>query len=97
MWRKIAVIVLFSLWFAAIQASLAEARSRRSSSRSDYGYGYVNPNAHSVRPYTDRNGSLHSGHMQTNPNGTDKDNAGTQGNTNPWTGQSGTRRSRSPW
>ena len=45
---------------------------------------------HWVNPFYDRNGNLHQGHYQTNPNGTNHDNYSTRGNFNPYTGQFGT-------
>lgn len=55
-----------------------------------YGTG-SNPNSHYVQPHTNRNGSYVPGHYQTNPNGTRRDNYGTVGNVNPYTGIPGTR------
>jgi len=95
--RRAFLVAISSLCLFGFLTFPSEARSRRSYNSNDYGYGSTNPNSHWVNPSTDRNGSYRSGHFQTNPNGTDKDNAGTLGNINPWTGQSGTRRSRSPW
>ena len=74
-----------------------EARGRRSYGSSDSGYGYTNPSSQYVGPSVTRNGQYRSGYYRTTSNGTDKDNYSTLGNTNPWTGQAGTRRSRSPW
>lgn len=45
---------------------------------------------HYVQPHTNSNGTYVQGHYQTNSNGTKLDNYSTQGNTNPYTGQSGT-------
>lgn len=50
-----------------------------------------NPSSHYVTPYTTSNGTTVQGHYQTNPNGTQTDNYGTQGNVNPYSGQVGTR------
>jgi len=55
-----------------------------------YGTG-SNPNSHSVDGYTRNNGTYVQPHQQTNPNNTQLDNYGTRGNTNPYTGQPGTR------
>src|SRR5689334_6919142 len=48
------------------------------------GYTYVNPTYRS-------NGSYVEGHYRTNPNNTRNDNWSTVGNTNPFTGQAGTK------
>jgi hypothetical protein len=50
-----------------------------------------NPNSHYVAPHTTSNGTYVSGHQQTNPNGTQRDNYRTRGNVNPYTGAVGTR------
>jgi len=55
-----------------------------------YGTG-SNPNSHYVQPHENSNGTYTSGHYQTNPNNTQRDNYGTRGNTNPYTGAIGTR------
>jgi hypothetical protein len=46
--------------------------------------------SHYVQPHVTQNGNYVQGHYQSNPNGTKLDNYSTQGNTNPYTGQSGT-------
>jgi hypothetical protein len=55
-----------------------------------YGTG-SNPNSHSVDGYTRNNGTYVAPHQQTNPNNTQRDNYGTSGNYNPYSGQTGTR------
>jgi len=50
-----------------------------------------NPSNHYVSPYTTQNGTYVPGHYQTNPNSTQRDNYGTRGNVNPYTGTTGTR------
>jgi hypothetical protein len=47
-----------------------------------------------VSPYTRSDGSYVSGHYRSAPNGNPYDNYSTRGNTNPYTGQQGTR---NPW
>jgi hypothetical protein len=44
-----------------------------------------------VNGHYNSNGSYTQPHYRTSPNSTQSDNWGTQGNTNPYTGQSGTR------
>jgi hypothetical protein len=55
-----------------------------------YGTG-SNPNSHYVQPHFNSNGSYTGGHYRTNPNNTQRDNFGTRGNYNPYTGRYGTR------
>ena len=55
-----------------------------------YGTGSNNRN-HYVQPHSKSSGSYSQGHYQTNPNRTQTDNYGAQGNYNPYTGQQGSR------
>lgn len=58
-----------------------------------YGGGWgTNPNTHQTQGYIRNNGTVVSPHIQTNPNSTRNDNLSTYGNVNPYTGQTGTRR-----
>lgn len=57
-----------------------------------YGGTGSNSSSHSTQGYTNRNGTYVAPHHQTNPNSTMRDNYGTQGNVNPYTGAVGTRR-----
>jgi len=95
--RREIAIGLLGLLLVGINVLPAEARGRRSYNGSDYGYGYTNPGSQYIGPTITQNGGYRSGYFRTTPNGTDKDNYNTLGNTNPWTGRSGTRRSRSSW
>jgi hypothetical protein len=65
-----------------LAATAAQAQS--------YGTG-SNPNSHGVSGYTTSSGTYVAPHQQTNPNGTQRDNYGTTGNVNPYTGAVGTR------
>jgi hypothetical protein len=47
--------------------------------------------SHRVSGYVTKNGTYVAPHMQTNPNSTRGDNWSTKGNTNPYTGQPGTK------
>lgn len=47
-----------------------------------------------VRPHIDKDGSYTEGHYRSNPNSTERDNYGTRGNYNPYTGDPGTRTPR---
>lgn len=44
-----------------------------------------------VRPYTKQDGTTVPGHYRSNPDGDLNNNWSTEGNTNPYTGQKGTR------
>jgi hypothetical protein len=50
-----------------------------------------NPNSHGVSGYTTSSGTYVAPHMQTNPNGTQRDNYSATGNVNPYTGAVGNR------
>ena len=58
--------------------------SHSSSSRSSSGEHYT-------AAHTTRSGEYVRGHYSTNPNGTRNDNYSTRGNTNPHTGEAGTK------
>ena len=45
-----------------------------------------------VNGYTRSNGTYVPGHYRSSPNSTQRDNYYTYGNTNPYTGQRGTKR-----
>lgn len=65
--------------------------------------------SHYVSGHTTSNGTYVAPHYQTNPNTTTSDNWSTKGNTNPYTGQQGTKpdtrpawgqpqtKTKSPW
>ncbi|WP_375780234.1 hypothetical protein ACE103_16175 [Bradyrhizobium sp. ma5] len=53
-----------------------------------------NPNSHGVSGYTRSNGTTVQPYVATNPNGTQRDNYGTSGNVNPYTGATGHRTPR---
>ena len=75
---------------ALVIASVGSASAQYLGSGSLSGTG-SNPNSHYVSPYTRSNGTAVPGHYQTNPNSTQRDNYGTQGNMNPYTGAAGRR------
>lgn len=60
----------------------------------NYGSGYTNPRTNQSDGYVRRDGGYVAPHQRTNPNNTRSDNYSTQGNVNPYTGQSGNRK---PW
>ena len=74
----LAAAILVSFFAISVRASAAT--HRRSPS-------YV----HTVRPYVTKRGTFVQPHIQTNPNGTRRDNFSTKGNVNPFTGKPGTR------
>ena len=49
-----------------------------------------------VKPYTRSDGSYVGGHYRSSPDSTTSNNWSTRGNTNPYTGERGTRSSCSP-
>jgi hypothetical protein len=77
---------------ASVTGASAQLYGSQSNSNNGlYGSG-SNPNSHYVNPYTRNDGTYVAPHYQTNPNNTQRDNYGTLGNQNPYTGQFGTRR-----
>lgn len=58
-----------------------------------YGTG-SNPNSHSVQGHTTSSGTYVAPYVATNPNNTQRDNYGTSGNVNPYTGATGHRTPR---
>ena len=58
-----------------------------------YGTG-SNPNSHGVSGYTRSNGTYVQPYRATNPDSTQRNNYGTSGNYNPYSGQSGHRGAR---
>jgi hypothetical protein len=50
-----------------------------------------NPSTHTTSGYTRSNGTYVAPYVATNPNGTQRDNFGTRGNYDPYTGTTGTR------
>jgi hypothetical protein len=79
-------IALLALSIGPASAQLYGSQS----SGSGYGTG-SNPSNHYVSPYTRSDGTNVSGHYQTNPNATQRDNYSARGNVNPYTGSVGTR------
>jgi hypothetical protein len=53
-----------------------------------------NPSTHSTSGYTRSTGTYVPPYVATNPNSTQRDNFGTSGNVNPYTGTVGTRTPR---
>jgi len=76
--------------FVGLSVSIAICFFIGSASAQTYGTG-SNPYSHQTQGYTNRNGTYVQPHQQTNPNSTQRDNYGTKGNYNPYTGKTGTR------
>ncbi len=72
---------------------ISEAGRRKSY---DYGSG-SNYQTESVDGYTRRDGTYVAPYQRTKANDTTDDNYGTSGNYNPWTGETGSRKSKSIW
>ncbi|WP_158667815.1 hypothetical protein [Bradyrhizobium guangdongense] len=53
-----------------------------------------NPSPHTSSGYTRSNGTYVAPYVATNPNGTQRDNFGSTGNVNPYTGATGHRTPR---
>ncbi len=85
------ILVLGALVMLPTMASAQYYGNQRSSG---YGYGSgSNSQSHYVRPHVQSDGDYVGGHYRTNPNNTTRDNFGTRGNYNPYTGQTGRRNS----
>lgn len=69
-------------------ASAAEARGGGGGGGRSYS---VSGGSHSVSGHVTKSGTYVQPHHATNPNGTKLDNWSTQGNVNPYTGQTGTK------
>lgn len=65
--------------------------SNRSSATSVYGTGNTNSSVRYQRGYTRTDGTYVQGHYKTNSNSTNHDNFSTRGNTNTYTGSTGSR------
>ena len=86
-----------AIWFgAAAAALLATSAVQASDKKKDSTYGEdgtgSNPYSHPVRAHERKDGTYVPPHHQTNPNKTERDNYGTQGNINPWTGEEGKKK-----
>lgn len=77
------LLVVFA-WAGAVLAGAGPAVAQ-------WGTG-SNPDSHYNSGYVRRDGTYVAPHYSTNPNNTQRDNYGTQGNYNPNTGAYGTRR-----
>lgn len=53
--------------------------------------GQSNSKFHRVKPSISKNGTYRQGHQRTNPDQTQKNNYGSQGNYNPYTGKAGNK------
>jgi hypothetical protein len=84
------VIAVLAFVLCAGTASAQGIYGNNASNSGAYGTG-SNPNNHYVQPHTNSNGTYVQGHQQTNPNSTQRDNYGTRGNVNPYTGAVGTK------
>jgi hypothetical protein len=86
------IILALALAIAGATAAAAQYGSNNNSlyGGSSYGTG-SNSSNHYVAPSINSHGTYSPGHQQTNPNNTQRDNYGTIGNINPYTGNVGTR------
>lgn len=79
--------------FVAIAATIlsANAQYNYGSSYGTSNYGTTNTNLTYVNGYTKSNGTYVQGHYRSSQNNTNHDNWSTSGNSNPYTGTSGSR------
>lgn len=76
---------------AALMLSAPTFAANKSYSSKSSGYGYTNSSHTHVKSTVTKDGTYRQSHERTNANTTQKDNYGTRGNTNPWTGKKGTK------
>jgi hypothetical protein len=84
------ILVSITSFAQSLYNPYSTQRTIRSSSSSNNPYG-TNPNVKYQEGYQRSNGTYVQGHYKTESNATNIDNFSTQGNTNPYTLQSGTR------
>lgn len=94
MFKRFLVVIGLSLALLPLTAS-ARRRSGSSSGRASKGYsshspGRVKGSGVKVKGYTKKSGAYVAPHRKTAPNKTQRDNYGTKGNVNPYTGKTGT-------
>ncbi len=85
------IIAIITLCLFAAGTTGASAQYLGSPGNSGLSGTGSNPNSHYVSPHTNSNGTYVQGHHATNPNNTQRDNFGTLGNVNPYTGSTGRR------
>jgi hypothetical protein len=90
--KTIIALATALLLFAGNPALARGASSGGHAAHGTTATGPVNPSSHLVTGYTTKNGTYVAPHRATNPNGTKNDNFSTQGNVNPYTGKSGTKK-----
>ncbi len=76
---------------AASTASIAQSNNHGIYSNSVYGSSSYSTGTTRVSGHVRRDGTYVQGHTRTSPNSTNWDNYSTKGNTNPYTGSTGTR------
>lgn len=72
--------------FAILLAATAQAKGSHGG-----GHARSSTGVHWTTGHTTKTGTYVQGHYSTNPNGTRNDNFSTRGNTNPYTGEAGTK------
>lgn len=85
------VAVLATSMVSVAQSYNYGSNSRRGTTTSTYGSYGTNPSTTSVSGYTRSNGTYVNGYTRTQRNGTNLDNYSTSGNSNPYTGTTGSR------
>lgn len=85
-----AIIAIASIVSVNAQSFNSYGTSNRRSN-SYCSYGSTNTSVRYQRGYTRSNGTYVKGHYKTNTNSTNHDNFSTRGNSNPYTGSTGSR------
>ena len=82
---------IFSAIVALAASTATFAQSNRSSYSTPYGRSFGTTGTTTVSGYTRSNGTYVQGYTRTRSNSTNWDNYSTRGNSNPYTGSTGTR------
>lgn len=86
----LAAVIAFCATFS-VNAQNYYGNSYNHGSNSSIGAGTTNTSVRYQNGYTRKDGTYVQGHYKTSSNGTNHDNYSTSGNTNAYTGTSGTR------
>lgn len=91
--KKIIFTAIFAITsFVSVNAQSYNSYGNSNRRSSSYGsYGSTNSSMRYQSGYTRSNGTYVSGHFKTNSNSTNHDNFSTRGNSNPYTGSTGSR------
>jgi hypothetical protein len=90
-WGMLRILVALLIVMGVTMAAEADRSRSRSSSSARSGTGSKSSST-SVRGYTTKNGTYVAPYKRTTRDGTQTNNYSTSGNTNPYTGRTGTKR-----